>query len=96
MAVEQLGYQEALSRRLEVFRADVLRTLGLLVLLAGVVVALVWKSSSLVALLVLVLVTTVDLWNVDRRYFNDEKVNGCTATGSKQWITHSHFHRSPR
>ena len=77
VAVEQLGYQEALSRRIEVFRSDVLRTLGLLVLLAGVVAALVWnKLKPTIALLVLVLVTTVDLWNVDRRYFNDEKVNG--------------------
>ncbi|MGB1122317.1 MAG: hypothetical protein ACPG08_02245 [Flavobacteriales bacterium] len=77
VAVEQLGYQEALSRRLEVFRSDVLRTLGLLVVLCGIVAAMVWnKLKPTIALLVLVLVTTVDLWNVNQRYFNEEKVNG--------------------
>ena len=77
VAVEQLGYQEALSRRLEVFRADVLRTLGLLVVLSGAVAALAWnKLKPSIVLLALALVTTVDLWNVDRRYFNEEKVNG--------------------
>ena len=30
MAVEQLGYESALSSRLEIFRSDVARTLGLL------------------------------------------------------------------
>lgn len=77
VAVEQLGYAEALSRRLEVFRADVVRTLGLLVILAGVVGALLWgKLKPVPALAVLLLVTTFDLWNVDQRYFNQEKVNG--------------------
>ena len=77
VAVEQLGYQEALSRRLEVFRSDVLRTLGLLVILAGLVAAMAWnKLKPTVALLALVFLTTIDLWSVDRRYFNDDKVNG--------------------
>lgn len=77
VAVEQLGYAEALNRRLEVYNADVLRTLGLLVLLAGVVGALLWgKLKPVSALAILVVVTTVDLWNVDKRYFNEEKVNG--------------------
>ncbi|MAI23743.1 MAG: hypothetical protein CL828_06770 [Crocinitomicaceae bacterium] len=77
VAVEQLGYQEALTRRLEVFRADVLRTLGLLVLLSGVVAALVWnKLKPAVAFAVLIAITCADLWNVNRRYFNDDKVNG--------------------
>jgi len=85
VAVEQLGYQEALSRRLEVFRSDVLRTLGLLVILAGLVAAMVSnKLKPTVALLALVLVTTIDLWNVDRRYFNDEKVNGMYRNWVKQ------------
>lgn len=85
VAVEQLGYQEALSRRLEVFRSDVLRTLGLLVILAGLVAAMVWnKLKPTVALLTLVLVTTIDLWNVDRRYFNDDKVNGMYRNWVKQ------------
>ena len=85
VAVEQLGYQEALSRRLEVFRSDVLRTLGLLVILAGLVAAMVSnKLKPTVALLALVLVTTIDLWNVDRRYFNDDKVNGMYRNWVKQ------------
>lgn len=76
-AVEQLGYSEALTRRLEVFRSDVLRTLGLLMLLAGVVAAMLWNRLKPVwALVVLIAVTTVDLWNVDKRYFNEDKVNG--------------------
>lgn len=76
-AVEQLGYSEAFSRRLEVFRSDVLRTLGLLVLLAGVLAAMLWnKLKPMWALVTLTLVTTVDLWNVDKRYFNEDKVNG--------------------
>lgn len=85
VAVEQLGYQEALSRRLEVFRSDVLRTLGLLVILSGIVAAMAWnKLKPNVALLALVLVTTGDLWSVDRRYFNDEKVNGMYRNWVKQ------------
>ena len=85
VAVEQLGYQEALARRLEVFRADVLRTLGLLLVLSGVIAAMAWnKLKPTVALLALALVTTVDLWNVDQRYFNDEKVNGKYRNWVKQ------------
>ena len=85
VAVEQLGYQEALARRLEVFRADVLRTLGLLLVLSGVIAAMAWnKLKPTVALLALALVTTVDLWNVDQRYFNEEKVNGMYRNWVKQ------------
>lgn len=85
VAVEQLGYQEALARRLEVFRADVLRTLGLLLVLSGVIAAMAWnKLKPTVALLALALVTTVDLWNVDQRYFNNEKVNGMYRNWVKQ------------
>jgi len=77
VAVEQLGYQEALNRRLEIFRPDVLRTLGLLLVLAGCVAGILWnKIRPMPAILVLVVVSTMDLWNVDHRYFNDEKVNG--------------------
>ena len=89
-AVEQLGYGEALTRRLEVFRSDVLRTLGLLVLLAGVVAAMLWnKLQPKWALLALIAVTTVDLWNVDKRYFNDDKVNGMYRNWVKK-VDHSY------
>ena len=77
IAVEQLGYQEAISRRLEVFRADVLRTLGLLVVLLSVIAALLWnKLKPAFALVILTFITTADLWIVDGRYFNQDKVNG--------------------
>jgi hypothetical protein len=77
VAVEQLGYQEALSRRLELFRADVLRTIGLLLILTVTIAAVVWnKVKPTVALIGLAVVTTIDLWNVDHRYFSNEKVNG--------------------
>jgi len=77
LAVEQLGYQEALVRRLDIFRADVLRTMGLLALLAVVCSALLWKKLKAVpAVLTLLIVTTLDLFQVDNRYFNDDKING--------------------
>ena len=85
VAVEQLGYADAFSRRLEVYRADVLRTLGLLLVLCGVVAALLWgKLKPVPALAVLLVVTTADLWNVDKRYFNEEKVNGVYRNWVKQ------------
>jgi hypothetical protein len=72
-AVAQLGYSESLARRLEIFRPDVLRTLGLLAILAAVVSAMVWKKLKPTwGVVILVAVTTVDLWQVDHRYFNDD------------------------
>lgn len=77
VAVEQLGYAEVLSRRLDIFRADVSRTLGLLIVTAGILAALLWgKVKPIVAVALLTLITTVDLLDVNKRYFNEDKVNG--------------------
>lgn len=77
IAVEQLGYAEALSRRLEIFRSDVMRTIGLLVVAAGAIGAMLWnKVRPGWVVGILVAVTAVDLWQVDHRYFNEDKVNG--------------------
>ena len=77
VAVQQLGYPEALRRRLELFESDVLRTIGLLVLTFGVVAAALWQKMAMRwTVLILTLATTVDLWNVNQRYFNSDKANG--------------------
>lgn len=74
-AVEQLGAARALDQRLEVFRADVWRSLGLVVLAMGGLLALVRMRASgakpailhgIVGLLAVV--TLLDLQSVDRRY----------------------------
>ena len=74
-AVEQLGAARALDQRLEVFRADVWRSLGLVVLAMGGLLALVRMRATgakpailhgIVGLLAVV--TLLDLQSVDRRY----------------------------
>ena len=74
-AVEQLGAARALDQRLEVFRADVWRSLGLVVLAMGGLLALVRMraSGAKPAILhgiigLLAVVTLLDLQSVDRRY----------------------------
>ena len=47
MAVEQLGYESALSSRLEIFRSDVARTLGLLCFAAIVLAATLWEKLAM-------------------------------------------------
>ena len=65
------------SLRMEVFRADVLRSL-VFVLLAGGLVFLAGrrKVGSPVFLAALGLLVLVDLWAVDKRYVNNEKEQG--------------------
>ncbi|MCB9180018.1 MAG: hypothetical protein H6593_01030 [Flavobacteriales bacterium] len=65
------------SLRMEVFRADVLRSL-VFVLLAGGLVFLAGrrKVGRPVFLAVLGLLVLVDLWAVDKRYVNNEKEQG--------------------
>ncbi len=74
-AVEQLGASRALEQRLEIFRADVWRSLGLVVLAMGGLLALVKVRLSgaqpriaqgIVA--VLAVVTLMEMQAVDRRY----------------------------
>ena len=77
LAVDQLGYPEALSRRLDIFRSDVVRTFGLLMFGAIIASAVLWRKMAMrFGVLAIALVTLLDLWNVDRRYFNEDKSNG--------------------
>lgn len=96
-AVEQLGYNEALGRRLEIFRSDVLRTLGLL-LLTGTALAAIWRNrwKSEWIILSLALISFLDLWNVGQRYFNDEKVNGVYRNWVKSFDAAFPFDPSPQ
>ncbi len=76
-AVEEYGAQQVVPLRLELFRTDMLRTL-FLVLVAGLgAVALMFHwGPPAGALLVLLGVSTVDVWQVSRRYNNEEGSNG--------------------
>lgn len=97
VAVEQLGYPEALKRRLDIFRSDVARTLGLLVLTAGVLAAALWQKMTMRwAVILLVVATAFDLWNVDQRYFNDDKVNGVYRNWVKSFDARFPFDPSPQ
>lgn len=96
-AVEQLGYQEALRERLKIFHSDVARTLGLLVFAGLVLAAVLWQKIAMRwAVLALVLATGLDLWNVDRRYFNDDKVNGVYRNWVKKIDARFPFDPSPQ
>lgn len=78
-----LDYANALkAERLSLFRADVFRSLALVVIGAG----LVWfyakrKLKAPVFIGVLALLILIDLWPVDKRYLNNEKDKGRYA----QW-----------
>lgn len=97
MAVEQVGYESALSSRLEIFRSDVARTLGLLCFAAIVLAATLWEKLAMHwAVIALTVVTGLDLWNVDARYFNDEKVNGQYRNWSKAFDARFPFDPSPQ
>jgi hypothetical protein len=64
---------EFLALRLELFRKDVLRTIGLLVLTAVGALALLYNwIRKEVVFVVLLIATTGDLWQVDSRYCNEE------------------------
>ena len=96
-AVEQLGYNEALGRRLEIFRNDVLRTLGLLFLTGAGLAAIWWnrwKSDWVV--MGLAVICLLDLWSVGQRYFNDEKVNGVYRNWVKSFDATYPFDPTPQ
>lgn len=69
--------ENIMPERVNVFKADVARTIGFLVLTLAAALALImgWVRVEFVAVL-LVAATTWDLWSVDRRYNNEERVNG--------------------
>ena len=72
-AAEQLGLRQAIDLRVELFRADILRTLGLW-LAAGLLVFIWMKGwiKSVPILLALGSLVLGDMWLVDRRYSNEE------------------------
>ena len=79
-AVEQLGAARALEQRLEVFSADVWRSLGLvLVAMLGLLAAVRLKAAGSRPLVIngvigfLALVTLVEMQSVDRRYQPKDK-----------------------
>ena len=47
-------------------------------------------------MIALTVVTGLDLWNVDARYFNDEKVNGQYRNWSKAFDARFPFDPSPQ
>lgn len=69
--------ENIMPQRVELFKEDVLRTLGFLVLTltAAWVLIMGWVPLEIVAIF-LVIVTSWDLWSVNRRYTNEDKVNG--------------------
>merc|ERR1712185_608595 len=88
-AVEQLGANRALDQRLEIFRADVWRSLGLVVLAMGGLLALVHfrrkESNPRIAqgiVAFLAVVTLMEMQAVDRRYQPEDK----------GWVRNVDFH----
>ncbi|MEY5042925.1 MAG: hypothetical protein RJA19_152 [Bacteroidota bacterium] len=81
--VEEYGVDKVVPLRLELFREDMLRTLFLVCVASLGAVALIYRwGPPAVALVVLVGATTVDVWQVSRRYNNEEGKNGQRA----HWI----------
>ena len=79
--VGALDDQTIMKLRLDVFRSDVLRTLGLIVLAGLAAASLLWGKvkAHYVAMAVLA-IQTIDLWNVNFRYHSNElPVNGGTS-----------------
>lgn len=80
-AVEQLGATQALERRLEVYRADVWRSLGIVFFTMLAMLVAVWlrRSDAVRPLVVqgivgvLAVVTLLDLQSVDRRYQPEDR-----------------------
>ena len=67
----------ARGERLELFKSDVVRTLGLLVVaLLAAAAVLFRKVKWYIALPVLALFALGDIWNVDRRYCNEDRAQG--------------------
>jgi len=65
--------RSAKADRSDLFRADALRTLLFLALALGLVGAMLWtKVPGWVAVAGLVLLVTIDLWGVARRYYNED------------------------
>lgn len=69
--------QEITPQRIELFKEDVQRTILFIIatLIAALVLMMGWLRMEFVAI-ALVGLTTYDLWSVDRRYNNEERVGG--------------------
>lgn len=81
--VEEYGADKVIPLRLELFREDMLRTLFLVCVALLGAVALIYRwGPPAAALVVLIGATTVDVWQVSRRYNNEEGKNGQRA----HWI----------
>lgn len=74
------------AMRIEVFRGDVLRTLGLLFVAASAAWLLMWgKVKAPYIAVVLLVIQTFDLWSVDGRYHSNEVVPGQRSA----WVPNS-------
>jgi hypothetical protein len=63
--------------RIEIFKADVQRTLMFIVFTAALVMLVLFRALRLAYVLpVMVIVVLGDLWSVDRRYLDNEKIRG--------------------
>lgn len=63
--------------RVSIFKADLLRSLGFMVLaIAGIVLFGLNKIKSDILVYGLLVAVTLDLWSVDKRYINNEKERG--------------------
>lgn len=86
--LSQLDASYVLSLRVEVFRADVLRTLGLLVLAAVIAAVLLQgKLNPRFAAFAFLIVTTLDLWNVNFRYHSNDLTPGQRSS----WISKADY-----
>lgn len=86
--LSQLDSNFVLSLRLEVFRADVLRTLGLMVVALAIVAALLHgKVNAKYVAFTFLLVTSLDLWNVNFRYHDNDLTPGKRSS----WISKADY-----
>ena len=83
LAQYTLFYDELQNTRMDIFRADVLRSLGFLVVAIGLVFAFVYaKFSKYLLTGGLALFILLDLVLVDQRYLNNEETRG----NYNQWV----------
>ncbi len=93
----QLLLNETIKVRENVFKSDVLRTFGFIFFAAGLIFAFLRFSSMPKAALItgLALLITGDLWTVDKRFLNEEKVNGRYVNWQKKEKTNVPYTASP-
>jgi hypothetical protein len=78
-AVQQLTQfkNELESVRIAIFKSDLLRSLFFMILVGGLIYLLVReKIAKKYFIIILSVLVLVDIWIVDKRYMNNEKVNG--------------------